>query len=385
MAAIMLVTSTTGPWRSRAACPCCCWWRRLLTEREDSSHFLALVLMAALVTCMGVALGSTASCARRCCAERRLLLVLQLRDRDQQDAGQGARERTPAMKANSSQPLLPRPAPAPARDDAAGQRAQARHRGGRTSAQVADRAGFAMGSMFEDVLCGPSTHSAWTTGPRLYLCRAVAAAGRSEFSVLCQAKACAGVWSPTQVGQADDHVLDRILRNLLSNAVRYLRRVRCRLRPQARPWVVCQVWDTGRGIPRQHRRIFDDYFQAHNDGRLAQQGLEWPGRGAPAQPGAHAGARAVPAWPAAASVFACRAWCTPSTEAIPLPLTPQPCRLTRLPAEQGAPRQRGPRPKQTSPGATAAPPWPDPADRGHWYARAPLVLGQGGWQVAAAA
>ena len=54
---------------------------RLLTERNDSSHFLALVLVAALLTCMGVALG-----VNRRLREAVLLrhenagLVLQLRD-----------------------------------------------------------------------------------------------------------------------------------------------------------------------------------------------------------------------------------------------------------------------------------------------------------------
>ena len=57
------------------------------------------------------------------------------------------------------------------------------------------------------------------------------------------------------------------------------------------PWVVCQVWDTGVGIPRQYRhRIFDDFFQAHNIGRPQAAGLGLGLAVAPAQPaGADAG------------------------------------------------------------------------------------------------
>lgn len=70
-------------------------------------------------------------------------------------------------------------------------------------------------------------------------------------------------------------MLERILRNLLNNAVRYTERGTVRLRARARgPWIVCQVWDTGTGIAREHRhRIFEDYFQAHNDGRRSSEGL----------------------------------------------------------------------------------------------------------------
>jgi CheY-like chemotaxis protein len=65
------------------------------------------------------------------------------------------------------------------------------------------------------------------------------------------------------------------LRNLLNNAVRYTHAGGVLLRARKRgPWVQCQVWDSGVGVPRQYRhRIFDDHFQAHNDGRLSSEGL----------------------------------------------------------------------------------------------------------------
>jgi CheY-like chemotaxis protein len=70
-------------------------------------------------------------------------------------------------------------------------------------------------------------------------------------------------------------VLERILRNLLNNAVRYTEHGEVLLRARVRgPSVVCQVWDTGVGVQRQHRhRIFEDYFQAYNDARRSNEGL----------------------------------------------------------------------------------------------------------------
>lgn len=98
----------------------------------------------------------------------------------------------------------------------------------------------------------------------------------SEFSVLCEHKGLRWTMEPTQAWVLTDiHVLERILRNLLNNAVRYTAHGEVRLRARARgPWVLCQVWDTGMGIQAQHRhRIFEDYFQASNEGRLSSEGL----------------------------------------------------------------------------------------------------------------
>lgn len=98
----------------------------------------------------------------------------------------------------------------------------------------------------------------------------------SEFSVLCEHKGLRWTMEPTQAWVLTDiHVLERILRNLLNNAVRYTAHGEVRLRARARgPWVLCQVWDTGIGIQAQHRhRIFEDYFQASNEGRLSSEGL----------------------------------------------------------------------------------------------------------------
>lgn len=98
----------------------------------------------------------------------------------------------------------------------------------------------------------------------------------SEFSVLCASKGLAWRLDPTtEWVQADPHVLERILRNLLNNAARYTHQGEVRLRARVRgSAVVCQVWDTGLGVPRPLRqRIFEDYFQAHSSGRRNNDGL----------------------------------------------------------------------------------------------------------------
>ena len=98
----------------------------------------------------------------------------------------------------------------------------------------------------------------------------------SEFAVVCAHQGLQWRLDATEAWvQADPHVLERILRNLLNNAVRYTERGTVRLRARARgPWVYVQVWDTGTGIARAHRhRIFEDYFQGHNVGRRSSEGL----------------------------------------------------------------------------------------------------------------
>jgi two-component system, sensor histidine kinase len=98
----------------------------------------------------------------------------------------------------------------------------------------------------------------------------------TEFSALCEHKGLQWHIEPTTLWvQADPHLLERILRNLLNNAVRYTEHGEVRLRARVRgAAVVCQVWDTGVGIARHHRyRIFEDYFQANNEARRSGEGL----------------------------------------------------------------------------------------------------------------
>lgn len=81
---------------------------------------------------------------------------------------------------------------------------------------------------------------------------------------------------PATLGcMADPVFVQRTLRNLLDNALRYTTQgqvcVRARLRGNC---TVLQVWDTGCGIAREAQAtIFDDYVQGHNTQRQRSQGL----------------------------------------------------------------------------------------------------------------
>ena len=74
---------------------------------------------------------------------------------------------------------------------------------------------------------------------------------------------------------ADPVFVQRTLRNLLDNALRYTPHGDVHLRARQRgPHTVLQVWDTGCGMSRALReRIFDDYTQGHNPERQRRQGL----------------------------------------------------------------------------------------------------------------
>jgi signal transduction histidine kinase/CheY-like chemotaxis protein len=74
---------------------------------------------------------------------------------------------------------------------------------------------------------------------------------------------------------SDPVILERIISNLVSNAIRYTARGRillgCR-RHQAT--VAIQVWDTGIGIPQEHQQhIFEEFFQLGNPERDHSRGL----------------------------------------------------------------------------------------------------------------
>ncbi len=79
----------------------------------------------------------------------------------------------------------------------------------------------------------------------------------------------------TLAAYADPTLVDLVLRNLISNALRYTRTggvlVACRRRG---PCVAVQVWDTGLGIAPEHQQaVFKEFHQLDNPERDRQKGL----------------------------------------------------------------------------------------------------------------
>jgi CheY-like chemotaxis protein len=73
----------------------------------------------------------------------------------------------------------------------------------------------------------------------------------------------------------DSEHFDRIMRNLLSNALRYTDKgsIRIELAADGNDWAIT-VRDTGRGIPEgEQQRIFDEFYQVDNPHRDRTQGL----------------------------------------------------------------------------------------------------------------
>lgn len=82
------------------------------------------------------------------------------------------------------------------------------------------------------------------------------------------------VASPAWV-RSDFFQLERVLCNLVANAIRYTQTGRVHMRCRRRAdtlWV--QVWDTGIGIAREQRgRVFDEFYQVNRTPRQGKEGL----------------------------------------------------------------------------------------------------------------
>jgi two-component system, sensor histidine kinase len=75
--------------------------------------------------------------------------------------------------------------------------------------------------------------------------------------------------------RSDPVLLERILRNLMSNAIRYTAQggVLAGARRRGNT-LALEVWDSGVGIPdSEHSRIFDEFYQLGNPGRSGRKGL----------------------------------------------------------------------------------------------------------------
>jgi len=98
----------------------------------------------------------------------------------------------------------------------------------------------------------------------------------TEFSTVARAKGLAWHVSMTDaVAITDPGLLERILRNLLSNAIRYTKQGEVRLAClEENGSIVIEVADTGSGISPEHQQdVFREFFQLHNPERDRNKGL----------------------------------------------------------------------------------------------------------------
>ncbi|MEO5806458.1 CheR family methyltransferase [Devosia sp.] len=99
---------------------------------------------------------------------------------------------------------------------------------------------------------------------------------RGEFTYVAQSQGLVLRVIPSRlVVFSDPHLLEQMLRNLLSNALKYTKSGKvvlgCR---RHRDTINVEILDTGIGIPkRELEAIFDEYHQLHNDARERSQGL----------------------------------------------------------------------------------------------------------------
>jgi signal transduction histidine kinase/CheY-like chemotaxis protein len=112
--------------------------------------------------------------------------------------------------------------------------------------------------------------------PKPFFLQPMLAALEQEFGLQADAKELFYRSRETSLAAvADPHLTDLVLRNFISNAIRYTDRggvlVACRFRGGA---AVVEVWDTGIGIPAdQHAEVFKEFHQLGNPERDRRKGL----------------------------------------------------------------------------------------------------------------
>ncbi len=102
---------------------------------------------------------------------------------------------------------------------------------------------------------------------------------REEFGYHAEAKALAlKVVRCSQLIETDPRLLEQVLRNLLTNAIKYTRSGKVLLGCRRRGGVLSiEIWDTGIGIPEAElRTIFMEYHQLDNAARESNRGLAGP-------------------------------------------------------------------------------------------------------------
>ncbi|WNJ93535.1 CheR family methyltransferase [Bosea sp. 685] len=99
---------------------------------------------------------------------------------------------------------------------------------------------------------------------------------REEFAYHAQAQGLAlRVVSSSLVVRSDPHLLEQMIRNLVSNALKYTKTGKVLLGCKRRGGKLCiEIWDTGIGIPKDElHAIFDEYHQLDNAARQRSLGL----------------------------------------------------------------------------------------------------------------
>jgi two-component system, chemotaxis family, CheB/CheR fusion protein len=99
---------------------------------------------------------------------------------------------------------------------------------------------------------------------------------RDEFTYHSQSRGLALHIVPCSLSiESDPRLLEQMLRNLLSNALKFTERGSVLLGCRRRAGVLrIEVWDTGGGIPRTELdAVFDEYHQLENDARARSRGL----------------------------------------------------------------------------------------------------------------